>query len=64
MMKARLIEVIETSDELVGRGTEEDVYRRITRYFTKDGIELACIDPWRPGNNPMTKDSGEAHRGE
>lgn len=43
--QARVIEVIECCIAHTGRGSNEDPYRRLTQYFSKDGDLLAEVDP-------------------
>jgi len=50
---ARLIEVIEVTNIIVGRGTEENPGRRITRYYGKDGILLTNVTVPDAPNAPM-----------
>lgn len=54
---AELIQVIKTTLEIRGHGTEESPMRRITQYWSLDGELLAEVDPkYRPGQiMPMEK---------
>jgi len=45
MFDAKVIQVIETTLDIRGHGTEKDPYRRITQYWTLDGTLLAEVDP-------------------
>ena len=47
MFDARVIQVIETSLVLRGKGVDGDPIRRITQYWTLDGKLLAEVDPWQ-----------------
>ena len=47
MFDARVIQVIETSLDLRGKGVDGDPIRRITQYWTLDGKLLAEVDPWQ-----------------
>lgn len=44
-MSARIIEVIETQLYTRGKGTEDNPFRSITQYWSKDGNLLAEVDP-------------------
>jgi hypothetical protein len=46
MIKAKLIEVIETVS-LRGEGVEGDPVRHIKQYWSKDGVLLAEQDDWK-----------------
>jgi hypothetical protein len=46
MIKAKLIEVIETVS-LKGEGVEGDPVRHVIQYWSKDGVLLAENDSWR-----------------
>ena len=45
MMSARVIQAIETDMEMRGTGTVGDPFRRITQYWSLDGVLLAEKDP-------------------
>lgn len=45
MWNAKVIQVIETTLELRGKGTSDAPYRRVTQYWTLDGKLLAEVDP-------------------
>ncbi len=47
MVKARVIQVIETYLEQRGKGTPEDPTRRIMQYWTLDGELLAEVDHYK-----------------
>ena len=48
-MIAKVIEVIEVSDILVGKGTGGDPCRRMTKYFSLDGELLSWRDVFDVG---------------
>jgi hypothetical protein len=54
-MTARVIQVIETDNELRGEGTRSSPLRRITQYWTLDGTLLAEHDPLPPALPPDQK---------
>ena len=58
-MIARLIEVIETDLELRGKGTTEDPYRRVTQYWSKEGLLLAEKDPQEVITRRQSKTLGD-----
>ena len=45
---AKLVQVIQV-ETLRGAGTEDDVARLVTQYWSKDGVLLAEHDPNYPG---------------
>lgn len=42
----RLIQVIETDLELRGKGVPDDPVRRVTQYYSTEGVWLAERDTW------------------
>lgn len=48
MFCARVIQVIETTLDMRGKGVNGDPVRRVTQYWTLDGKLLAEVDPWTP----------------
>lgn len=45
MIEPRVVQVIETSLQLTGEGTEASPTRRLTQYYSLEGELLAEVDP-------------------
>ena len=60
MANSKVIQVIKT-ESCEGKGTEDDIYRMVTEYFTLEGELIMRHDPTPDGKVPAANERNNNH---